>query len=67
VSQANLPAPGPWCILCQPGWAAASLRDTPTRQSVEFTVLAACAPDESIRRRIPVENPETLYGFEKSA
>jgi predicted TIM-barrel fold metal-dependent hydrolase len=31
-----------------------------------FDLLAVWAPQESVRRRILVENPETLYGFAKS-
>jgi D-galactarolactone isomerase len=32
-----------------------------------FDLLATWAPDEATRHRILVENPETLYGFAKSA
>jgi len=32
-----------------------------------FDLLAGWAPDEATRRKILVENPEALYGFEKSA
>src|SRR5215813_14355463 len=32
-----------------------------------FDLLAEWAPDEATRHRILVENPETLYGFSKSA
>jgi D-galactarolactone isomerase len=32
-----------------------------------FDLLAAWAPSEAVRRRILVENPETLYGFAKAA
>ena len=32
-----------------------------------FDLLSEWAPDESVRRRILVENPETLYGFPKTA
>jgi D-galactarolactone isomerase len=31
-----------------------------------FDLLTACAPDEAIRRRILVDNPQSLYGFAKS-
>jgi D-galactarolactone isomerase len=30
-----------------------------------FDLLAVWAPDEAVRRRILVENPEALYGFAK--
>jgi D-galactarolactone isomerase len=30
-----------------------------------FDLLAVWAPDDATRRRILVENPETLYGFAK--
>jgi D-galactarolactone isomerase len=33
--------------------------------AVLFDLLAAWAPDEAIRRRILVDNPQELYGFEK--
>jgi hypothetical protein len=32
-----------------------------------FDLLAVWAPDEATRNRILVRNPETLYGFPKSA
>jgi hypothetical protein len=32
-----------------------------------FDLLATWAPNEATRHRILVENPETLYGFSKSA
>jgi predicted TIM-barrel fold metal-dependent hydrolase len=32
-----------------------------------FDLLSAWAPDEAVRHRILVENPETLYGFAKAA
>jgi D-galactarolactone isomerase len=33
--------------------------------AVLFDLLAQWAPNEATRRRILVENPETLYGFPK--
>jgi D-galactarolactone isomerase len=32
-----------------------------------FDLLAVWAPDEAVRKRILVDNPENLYGFAKSA
>ena len=34
--------------------------------AVLFDLLAEWAPDERTRRRILVENPESLYGFPKA-
>jgi len=34
--------------------------------AVLFDLLAAWAPNEVARRRVLVENPQALYGFEKS-
>ena len=38
-----------------------------TDDAVLFDLLAAWAPDEAARRRVLVDNPQALYGFDKSA
>ena len=40
-------------------------RDKPN-DAVLFDLLGAWAPDAAMRRRILVDNPQTLYGFAKS-
>ena len=46
-----------------PSASAASKPD----DSLLFDLLSEWAPDEAVRNRILVQNPEALYGFEKSA
>ena len=40
---------------------------TKPNDAVLFDLLGVWAPDEAVRHRILVENPEALYGFAKSA
>jgi D-galactarolactone isomerase len=48
-------------------WPHPSERETKPDDAVLFDLLADWAPDEAVRRRILVENPERLYGFPKSS
>ena len=48
-------------------WPHPSERDTKPDDAVLFDLLSDWAPDEVVRHRILVENPETLYGFAKSS
>ena len=47
-------------------WPHPSAAEKPD-DSLLFDLLSTWAPDEAIRNRILVQNPEALYGFEKSA
>jgi D-galactarolactone isomerase len=47
-------------------WPHPTEKDKPD-DAVLFDLLAVWAPDEATRNRILVQNPETLYGFGKSA
>jgi D-galactarolactone isomerase len=47
-------------------WPHPSERETKPDDALLFDLLADWAPDEAVRRRILVENPEALYGFPKS-
>jgi D-galactarolactone isomerase len=43
-------------------------RTEPSRDdALLFDLLAVWAPDEAMRKRILVDNPENLYGFAKAA
>jgi D-galactarolactone isomerase len=53
-------------MLWGSNWPHPNEPNTPD-DAVLFDLLARWAPDEAIRHRILVENPETLYGFGKSA
>ena len=46
-------------------WPHPTEKDKPN-DAVLFDLLAEWAPDDAARRRVLVENPETLYGFAKS-
>jgi predicted TIM-barrel fold metal-dependent hydrolase len=48
-------------------WPHPSERDTKPDDAVLFDLLLDWAPDEYVRNRILVQNPQTLYGFQKSA
>jgi predicted TIM-barrel fold metal-dependent hydrolase len=48
-------------------WPHPSERDVKPDDALLFDLLADWAPDDSVRHRILVENPETLYGFPRSA
>jgi predicted TIM-barrel fold metal-dependent hydrolase len=48
-------------------WPHPTERDVKPDDALLFDLLADWAPDETVRHRILVENPETLYGFPKSA
>jgi len=39
--------------------------DNKPNDAMLFDLLAEWAPDETTRHRILVENPDTLYGFQK--
>src|SRR5262245_57958961 len=47
-------------------WPHPSEKDKPD-DAVLFDLLAEWVPDEAVRNRILVQNPETLYGFGRSA
>jgi hypothetical protein len=48
-------------------WPHPSEPDIKPDDAVLFDLLAEWAPDEAVRHRILVENPQALYGFPKSA
>lgn len=48
-------------------WPHPSATDGKPDDSLLFDLLSTWAPDEAVRNRILVQNPEVLYGFEKSA
>jgi predicted TIM-barrel fold metal-dependent hydrolase len=48
-------------------WPHPGERDNKPDDAVLFDLLLDWAPDERVRNRILVQNPETLYGFPKSA
>jgi predicted TIM-barrel fold metal-dependent hydrolase len=48
-------------------WPHPSERDVKPDDALLFDLLADWAPDEAVRHRILVENPETLYGFPRNA
>ena len=47
-------------------WPHPSATNGKPDDSLLFDLLATWAPDETVRNRILVQNPETLYGFDKS-
>jgi len=47
-------------------WPHPSETERKPDDAVLFDLLATWAPDERIRHRILVENPENLYGFSKA-
>lgn len=47
-------------------WPHPSERQTKPDDALLFDLLADWAPDEAVRHRILVENPQALYGFPKS-
>jgi D-galactarolactone isomerase len=65
VGQAYVQA-APERMLWGSNWPHPNEPNTPD-DAVLFDLLARWAPDNAIRHRILVENPETLYGFGKSA
>ncbi len=48
-------------------WPHPSATDGKPDDSLLFDLLSVWAPDEAVRNRILVQNPETLYGFDQSA
>jgi D-galactarolactone isomerase len=48
-------------------WPHPSERDNKPDDAILFDLLLDWAPDERVRNRILVQNPEMLYGFPKSA
>lgn len=48
-------------------WPHPSERDNKPDDAILFDLLLDWAPDERVRNRILVQNPEALYGFAKSA
>jgi predicted TIM-barrel fold metal-dependent hydrolase len=48
-------------------WPHPSERDSKPDDAILFDLLLDWAPDERVRNRILVQNPEVLYGFSKSA
>jgi D-galactarolactone isomerase len=48
-------------------WPHPSERDNKPDDAILFDLLLDWAPEERVRNRILVQNPETLYGFAKSA
>ena len=48
-------------------WPHPSERDNKPNDAILFDPLLDWAPEERVRNRILVQNPEALYGFEKSA
>ncbi len=48
-------------------WPHPSERDSKPDDALLFDLLADWAPDEAVRQRILVRNPEALYGFPKTA
>jgi len=48
-------------------WPHPGVRDVKPDDALLFDLLAEWAPNEAVRNRILVQNPETLYGFGKPA
>ena len=48
-------------------WPHPSERDNKPDDAILFDLLRDWAPEERVRNRILVQNPEVLYGFAKSA
>jgi D-galactarolactone isomerase len=48
-------------------WPHPTVKSTKPDDAILLDLLSDWAPDERTRRRILVENPETLYGFTKTA
>ena len=48
-------------------WPHPSERDNKPDDAILFDLLLKWAPEERVRNRILVQNPEALYGFAKSA
>ena len=48
-------------------WPHPGMPDDKPDDALLFDLLSVWAPDEKIRNRILVQNPETLYGFPKTA
>lgn len=65
VAQAYVKA-APERLVWGSDWPHQGLKERPD-DSVLFDLLTTWAPDEAIRNRILVANPEVLYGFSKSA
>ena len=62
----ELVARWPERLLSATNWPHPSVKGEPPDDLALFSLLAAWAPNEATRRRILVENPETLYGFPRS-
>jgi predicted TIM-barrel fold metal-dependent hydrolase len=65
VAQAYVKA-APERMVWGSDWPHPTEKDKPD-DAVLFDLLSMWAPDEATRNRILVQNPETLYGFGKSA
>ena len=65
IAQAYVKA-APERMLWGSDWPHPTEKDKPD-DAVLFDLLAQWVPDETTRNRILVQNPETLYGFGKSA
>ncbi len=66
IAQAFVKA-APERVVWGSDWPHPSATDGKPDDSLLFDLLATWAPDEAVRNRILVQNPEALYGFEKSA
>jgi D-galactarolactone isomerase len=53
-------------LLSATNWPHPSVTGEPPDDLALFSLLEEWAPNEATRRRILVENPETLYGFARS-
>ena len=60
------PAAAPERMVWGTDWPHPTEKEKPD-DAVLFDLLAAWAPTEAARRRMLVENPQALYGFEKTA
>jgi D-galactarolactone isomerase len=56
---------GPERMVWGSDWPHPTERDHKPDDAVLFDLLAEWAPDEALRKRILVENPASLYGFQK--
>jgi predicted TIM-barrel fold metal-dependent hydrolase len=65
IAQAYVKA-APERLVWGSDWPHPTENDEPD-DAVLFDLLARWVPDETTRNRILVQNPEALYGFEKSA
>ncbi len=65
IAQAFVKA-APERIVWGSDWPHPSAADKPD-DSLLFDLLSEWAPDEAVRNRILVQNPEALYGFEKTS